>query len=94
MRVGLLTLQLRLVGVDSLKAKRSIVKGLLAEIERRGPAFAVAEVGELDSHEFAVLRIAHVSNDPRFTDASLCRLRDSFEVGKDYVLEHSELEIL
>lgn len=94
MKVGLLTLKLRLPAVMSLKEKRSILHGLIAEIERRGPAFAVAEVAHLDVHDRATIRVAHLSNDPRYTDAALRRVQMVVEGGRGYLVEEAKLEIL
>ncbi len=94
MKVGLLTLKLRLPAVTSLKEKRSILHGLITEIERRGPAFAVAEVAHLDARDCATIRVAHLSNDPRYTDAALRRTQMAVESGRGYVIEEAKLEIL
>lgn len=94
MKVGLLTLRLRFPAVSSFKEKRSIVKGIIAEVEHCGPAFAAAEVKDLDARERATIRIAHLSNDPRYTDSALTQLRATLELGKDYTVESYEMEIL
>ncbi len=94
MKVGLLTLELRLPAVASLKEKRSILRGLIADIEHRGPAFAAAEVADLDAHDRATIRIAHLSNDPRYTDAALRRVQAALEDGRGYLVEEAKLEIL
>ena len=94
MKVGVLTLVLRLPDAGSLKEKRSILHGLIAAVSRRGPAFAAAEVGDLDAHDRATIRIAHLSNDPRYTDAALRRLQAKLEDGRGYLVEEAKLEIL
>jgi uncharacterized protein YlxP (DUF503 family) len=94
MKVGLLTLQFHLPIVDSLKGKRSVVKKLLSDIQRLGPAFAAAEVAEMDNPRRVTLRVAHVSNDPRHTTSVLTKLRAQLENRKDCVLERFELETL
>ena len=94
MKVGLLTLQFHLPVVDSLKEKRSVVKKLLSDIQRLGPAFAAAEVAEMDNPRRVTLRVAHVSNDPRHTTSVLTKLRAQLENRKDCVLERFELETL
>lgn len=94
MKVGLLTLYLHLPATGSLKEKRSVIKRILAEVDRRGPAFAVAEVENLDDLGRATIRIAHLANDPRYTDSALTQLRTALELGKDYALEGYDLEIL
>lgn len=94
MKVGLLTLQFHLPVVDSLKRKRSVVKKLLSDIQRLGPAFAAAEVAEMDNPRRVTLRVVHVSNDPRHTTSVLTKLRTRLENQRDYILEHFDLETL
>ena len=61
MYVGALTLDILLGDVRSLKQKRSVVRPLVAELRRRFPAVAVAEVGHLDLHRRAEVGIAVIS---------------------------------
>lgn len=67
MIVGLLTAQLHLQGVGSLKAKRSIVKSLLGRLKSRFNV-SIAEVDHHDNKTSAVIGLAIVSNDTRFID--------------------------
>lgn len=94
MKAGLLTLCFHLPRVQSLKEKRSIVKGILAEVERRGTAFAAAEVEDLDRLDRATIQVAHVSNDPQKTDAALAQIRNSLELRRDFALEAFDAEIV
>jgi len=94
MIVGLLTLYLHLPAIESLKGKRSIVKGILAKVDRRGPAFAVAEVADLDDLKRATIRVAYLSNDSHHANSVLSRLRTTLETGKGYIVEDYDLEIL
>ncbi len=94
MKVGVLTLELRLPGITSLKEKRSVLHGLIADIERRGPAFAVAEVDNHDIRDRTTIRIAHLSNDSHYTDAALRRVQAAVESGRGYLVEEAKLEIL
>ncbi|GLZ11143.1 hypothetical protein Acsp04_13780 [Actinomadura sp. NBRC 104425] len=59
--VGALTLDLLLGDVRSLKQKRSVVRPIIAEVNRRFPAVAVAETGALDLHRRAEIAVAVVS---------------------------------
>jgi uncharacterized protein YlxP (DUF503 family) len=61
MFVGALTLDLMLGDVHSLKEKRSVVRPIVAEVQKRFPAVAVAETGENDLHRRAEIGIAVVS---------------------------------
>src|SRR6266511_179122 len=62
MYVGVLTLDLLLGDVASLKQKRSAIRPLVAELRRRYPAASVAETGYLDRHRRAELGIAVASS--------------------------------
>jgi len=59
--VAALTLDVLLGDVHSLKAKRSVVRPLVAELRRRYPGAAVAETGHLDLHRRAEIGVAVVS---------------------------------
>jgi uncharacterized protein len=56
--VGALTLDVMLGDVRSLKQKRSAVRPLIAELNRRFPGASVAETGHLDLHRRAEIGIA------------------------------------
>jgi uncharacterized protein len=59
--VAALTLDVLLGDVHSLKAKRAVVRPLVAELRRRYPGVAVAETGHLDLHRRAEIGVAVVS---------------------------------
>jgi uncharacterized protein len=61
MYVGALTLDILLGDVHSLKQKRSVVRPLVAELQRRFPGVAVAETGHQDLHRRVEVGIAVVS---------------------------------
>ena len=65
MIVGVMTIQLRLNGITSLKAKRSIVKSVIGRLKSRFNT-SIAEVDHQDNKSCAVIGIAMVSNDTRF----------------------------
>jgi uncharacterized protein YlxP (DUF503 family) len=94
MNVGLATLWFRLYSADSIKEKRSIVKRLLADVRRRGPAFAACEMKDQDNLRRLTICVAHLSNDPRFTESVLHRLQADFERGDGYEMVEWEVEIL
>ncbi|MFI6325945.1 DUF503 domain-containing protein [Nonomuraea sp. NPDC050556] len=62
MYVGALTLDILLGDVHSLKQKRSVVRPLVAELQKRFPGVAVAETGHLDLHRRAEIGVAVVSS--------------------------------
>ena len=59
--MGALTLDLLLGDVRSLKQKRSVVRPLVAEVQRRFPGVAIAETGNQDLHRRAEIGVAVVS---------------------------------
>jgi uncharacterized protein len=59
--VAALTLDVLLGDVRSLKAKRAVVRPLVAELRRRYPGVAVAETGHLDLHRRAEIGVAVAS---------------------------------
>jgi uncharacterized protein YlxP (DUF503 family) len=59
--VGALTLDLLLGDVRSLKQKRSVIRPIVAEMQRRFPGVAVAETGNHDLHRRAEIGVAVVS---------------------------------
>ena len=61
MYVAALTLDVLLGDVHSLKAKRGVVRPLVAELRRRYPGVAVAETGHLDLHRRAEIGVAVVA---------------------------------
>lgn len=67
MIVGVLTAQLHLQGIGSLKEKRSIVKSVVERLKSRFNA-SISEVDHNDSKVSAVIAASIVSNDSRFID--------------------------
>ena len=65
MIVGVLTAQLHLQGIGSLKEKRSIVKSVIERLKSRFNA-SVAEVDHNDSKISSTIAASIVSNDSRF----------------------------
>lgn len=61
--VGTLSFDLLLGDVHSLKQKRSVVRPIVAELQRKY-AVSVAEVGEQDLHRRSCIGLAAVSGDP------------------------------
>ena len=70
MTVGVMTTQLHLHGIVSLKEKRSIVKSVIGRLKNRFN-ISIAEVDHNDNKNTAVLGMAIVSNDGRFIDKQL-----------------------
>lgn len=86
MFVGMLTLDLLLGDVHSLKEKRAVVRPVVAELARRF-SVAVAEVGDADLHRRAAIGIATVSGQ----SAQCGRVLDACE---QLVADRPEVELL
>jgi uncharacterized protein YlxP (DUF503 family) len=85
--VGALTLDVLLGDVRSLKQKRSAVRPLIAEVQRRFPGAAVGETGYLDLHRRTEIGVAVVSS----TAAHAVEALDACE---RYVAARPEIELL
>jgi len=70
MIIGVMSAHLAMPGIGSLKAKRSIVKGVIGRLQSRFNV-SVSEVDLQDTHQMAVLGMAVVSNDSRFVEEQL-----------------------
>jgi len=60
--VGALTLDVLLGDVRSLKQKRSAVRPLIADVNRKFPGLAVAETGYQDLHKGAEVKEKQINN--------------------------------
>jgi len=85
--VAALTIDVMLGDVHSLKAKRGVIRPLVAELRRRFPGVAVAETGYLDLHRRAEIGVAAVSA----TAANAMSVLDECE---RLVARHPEIELL
>jgi uncharacterized protein YlxP (DUF503 family) len=85
--VGALTLDVLLGDVRSLKQKRSAVRPLIAEVQRRFPGAAVSETGYLELHRRTEIGVAVVSS----TAAHAVEVLDACE---RYVAARPEIELL
>lgn len=70
MIVGVMTANLHLQGIGSLKAKRSIVKSVIGRLQSRFN-ISISEIDHNDSKEVAVLGISIAGNDTSFIDSQL-----------------------
>jgi uncharacterized protein YlxP (DUF503 family) len=85
--VAALTMDVMLGDVHSLKAKRGVIRPLVAELRRCFPGVAVAETGYLDLHRRAEIGVAAVSA----TAANAMSVLDECE---RLVARHPEIELL
>ncbi len=92
MIVGVLTAQLHLQGIGSLKEKRSIVKSLIGRLKSRFNV-SVSEVDHQDSKTSAVIGIAVVSNNSRFVNEQLDKIIDFMRKDGRFYLGTIEREV-
>jgi uncharacterized protein YlxP (DUF503 family) len=91
MIVGVMTAHLSLLGVTSLKGKRSIVKSLIGRLKSRFN-ISVSEVDHQDSKSMAVIGIAVVSNESDFIDKQFDSILDFMRNDGRFYLGQVERE--
>jgi uncharacterized protein YlxP (DUF503 family) len=84
--VGALSLDVLLGDVHSLKQKRSVVRPIVAELQRKH-AVSAAEAGHLDLHRRALVGVAVVA-----ADVQHCRT--VLDACERLVASHPEVEVL
>jgi uncharacterized protein len=70
MQVGVMSVQIYMQGIGSLKEKRHIVKSVIGRLQSRFNV-SISEVEQQDSRSSAVLGLAIVSNERAFIDQQL-----------------------
>jgi len=88
--IGILRIRLRLQQNASLKDKRQVVKSITARMKNRFNV-SVAEVADNDKWQLATVGISCVSNDGRYTDEVLAKVK-SFVDDSRYDAEIIEIE--
>ena len=73
--VGILAIRVNLRGNRSLKEKRRVIRRAV-ERTRAKHRVSVAEVGDQDVHETALLGVAYVSNERSHVDSVLDKILD------------------
>ncbi|MCX6032715.1 MAG: DUF503 domain-containing protein [Chloroflexi bacterium] len=92
--VGLLTLEIYVPGIASLKEKRGVVKPLIARL-RKEFNVSVAEVEDQDQWGHAVIAVAAVSPSPDYVHGLLTRVAECVtEWRLDAELVDYRIEIL
>ena len=91
MIVGVMTAQLRMQGINSLKEKRSIVKSLNGRLKSRFN-ISVAEVDHQDERTRAVIAISLVSNDTRFVNQQFDKILNFMQRDGRFYLGQIERE--
>ena len=81
----ILTIELEIPGVGSLKEKRRIVKSLLARIKNKFNV-SIAEVGDNDVLRRATIGAAVVSNDRNYGHQVIAKLVDKINAVPDVII--------
>lgn len=93
MIIGLLTVELFLGDIFTLKDKRSIVKSIIKRIQNRYNV-SIAEVDRQDEKQWAVIGIACVSNSTRHIDRQLDEIINYMERDGRFSVGNISKEIL
>jgi uncharacterized protein YlxP (DUF503 family) len=91
--VGTLQITLQVPESHSLKDKRTVVRSITSRI-RQTFAVAVAEVGELDTWQTAVVGVACISNNARHADEMCQKVLAYVENDADGVVSGSRFELI
>lgn len=75
MIVGVMTVEIHMQGISSLKQKRSIVKSLIERLKNRFNV-SCSEVDRQDNKRLGVIGIAIVCNETRFVNQQLDKVID------------------
>ncbi|WDP93039.1 MAG: DUF503 domain-containing protein [Desulfobacter sp.] len=93
MVVGVGTIKIKLFGIDSLKAKRKIMKSMIARIANRFNV-SVAETGCNDSLEWGEIGFSVVGNDGRRINAKIDKIfNTAYGMGTAYIAD-TTMEII
>jgi hypothetical protein len=93
MVIGVLTLEFRLHGNDSLKGKRRVAQSLKIKLRNKFN-LAVAEVAHQDSHDTLVLAAVAVSSDTGRLQSQLHKALNLVVAIDAAELVHDEMEIM
>ena len=93
MVIGVLQLDLRLHGPQSLKQKRSVIQKVLARCRNRFPA-SCAEVGHQDLWQRALLGFAVISSSEQVVSPILTRIEDEVLASGELDLVNAETEFI
>ena len=93
MVIGVLQVELTIDASQSLKDKRRVVKSIKDKLHREHQV-SVAEVGQLDNQNIAVLGITMASNDVAYTQSVLDRILDKLKNQRDCYLSDHNKQIL
>jgi uncharacterized protein YlxP (DUF503 family) len=93
MVIGVLQLDLRLHGPQSLKQKRSVIQKVLARCRNRFPA-SCAEVGHQELWQRTLLGFAVISSSEQVVAPILTRIEDEVLASGELDLVNADTEII
>lgn len=93
MKIGIITVKLRLHYPNSLKEKRAIIKSLITKI-RNEFNVSIAEVDHLNDKRSAKIGAALISNDGRLNHRLLSKLVEVMNRHQGVSIEDYQIEIL
>lgn len=93
MVLGTGEIRLKLFGVNSLKAKRKIVKSMTARLRNRFNA-SVSETGLNDSHQWALIGFAVVGNDAKVINSKLDKMMNAADEMGLAMIADTRIEII
>jgi len=91
MFIGLLALDIRLPGCDTLKEKRHRLKGVIERVRSKFNVSAT-EIGRLDSHQNSEVAVAMVSDERVIIEKVFAKVEEFFANGDGLVIADSSTE--
>jgi uncharacterized protein YlxP (DUF503 family) len=93
MIVGICVIELYIPQNGSLKGKRQVVQSIKVKIKNKFNV-AIAEVGELDLWQKAVLGVTTIANDIRFVNEVMDKVVDFISSNPQVQVIHHQLELI
>lgn len=93
MFIGILRVEFRLHGNESLKDKRRVAQSLKQKIRNKFNV-AVAETGSQDSMDYLALSVVSLSNERRHLESRMSKCLNMIEAASDEELVYDDIEIL
>lgn len=85
--------KLRIFSPNSLKEKRRILKSLIQKMQSKFKNISIAEVGDNNIWQSAIIGIAVVSNDSKHADEIINKCVDYIEVFGDVEIVEMDIEM-
>lgn len=93
MVIGVLELDLRLFSPNSLKDKRSLIRGLISRI-RNNFNVSVSEIGYQDLWQRTLVGVALITGERSFAQRVLSKIMKFVEKERDVSLVDSKMQVL